>query len=150
VAFVVIGGLAVTVAGSARATSDVDVVYARDAENIERLVAALRPYKPSVSGAPPGLPFLWDAQTVRTGLNFTLVTELGALDLLGEVTGGGTYEELLPYCQRIEAFGTRLHLPGSGGAYPGQARRRAPQGLRGHRRTGSHPRGTPEARGVDS
>jgi len=33
--------------------------------------------------------------TVKAGLNFTLTTALGSLDLLGEVTGGGGYMDLV-------------------------------------------------------
>jgi len=40
-------------------------------------------------GAPPGLRFRWDEATVRAGLNFTLTTTLGNLDLLGEVLAVG-------------------------------------------------------------
>jgi predicted nucleotidyltransferase len=40
------------------------------------------------------------------GLNFTLTTEYGDLDLLGDVTGGGTYEQLLPFAQEVTAFET--------------------------------------------
>lgn len=39
------------------------------------------------------------------GLNFTLTTDVGDLDLLGEVTGGGGYEELLPHSLPIRVFG---------------------------------------------
>jgi hypothetical protein len=53
-------------------------------------------------GAPPGLPFRWDGDTIRQGLNFTLTTRAGDLDLLGEATGGGTYEALLPHSERRE------------------------------------------------
>jgi hypothetical protein len=60
------------------------VVYARDEANISSLTSALR-----LRGAPPGLPFRWDEQTIKAGLNFTLTTTLGDLDLLGEVSGGG-------------------------------------------------------------
>jgi hypothetical protein len=38
---------------------------------------------------PPGLPFVLDHRTLANGLNFTLVTTLGDIDLLGEITGGG-------------------------------------------------------------
>jgi predicted nucleotidyltransferase len=38
-------------------------------------------------------------------LNLTLTTELGAIDLLGEITGGGGYEDLLPDCVTITVFG---------------------------------------------
>jgi hypothetical protein len=103
--FILVGGLAATVHGSARATFDIDVVYARSRSNIERLVATLAPLNPYMRGAPPGLPFRLDARTMERGLNFTLETTLGDLDLLGEVTGGGTYADLLPDTEEIVVFG---------------------------------------------
>ena len=105
--FIVIGGLAATVHGSATATFDVDVVYSRTPENIRRLVEALAPYEPYLRGAPPGLPFRWDERTVRMGLNFALVTTLGDVDLLGEAAGGGDYNALLSVSTMEEMFGTR-------------------------------------------
>jgi len=106
--FILIGGIAAIIHGSARLTFDVDVVYQRSRENIRRLVAALGPHSPYLRGAPPGLPFVWDENTVRNGLNFTLVTALGDVDVLGEVTGGGTYEQLLPHSAQASAFGTKF------------------------------------------
>ena len=49
--FIVIGGLAAMAHGNARTTYDVDVVYARDRDNIERLAAALAPYQPYLRAA---------------------------------------------------------------------------------------------------
>lgn len=95
VEFIVIGGIAATVHGSAHMTYDLDLVYRRTPENIERLAATLAPIRPYLRGAPEGLPFRLDPATIRRGLNFTLQTTLGDLDLFGEVTGGGTYEQLL-------------------------------------------------------
>ena len=95
VRFVVVGGVAATVHGSARLTQDLDVVYARDDTNLARLVEALSPLRPYPRGAPEGLPFAWDVETLRAGLNFTLTTSLGDLDVLGEIAGGGRYEQLL-------------------------------------------------------
>ena len=105
VKFIIIGGWAAVLLGSARSTLDVDVVYARDRENVRRLATALKPYAPYLRGAPPGLPFAFDEKTIRNGLNFTLTTSLGDLDLLGEVAGGGTYEQLLSFTTEIAAFG---------------------------------------------
>jgi predicted nucleotidyltransferase len=110
VRFIVIGGGAAIAYGLARATYDVDVLYARDSENIARLAKALESHQPYLRGAPPGLPFHWDVQTIRAGLNFTLTTDLGDLDLLGEVTGGGGYEQLLPFSQELDAFGERCRF----------------------------------------
>jgi len=102
---IVIGGLAATIHGSARLTQDVDVCYARTPENLDRLVAALKPLKPYLRGAPPGLPFEWSAATLSRGLNFTLTTSAGAIDILGEVTGGGDYDALLPHTVIARLFG---------------------------------------------
>jgi predicted nucleotidyltransferase len=101
VRFIVVGGVAAVIHGSARLTLDVDVVYDRAPDNIERLAAVLAPRRPYLRGAPPGLPFAWDAPTIRRGLNFTLTTDLGDLDLLGEVAGGGSYADLLPHAAQV-------------------------------------------------
>lgn len=108
--FIVVGGVAATLHGSARVTLDLDVVYSRDRENIRRLAAGLAPYSPYLRGAPPGLPFVWDEKTIRNGLNFTLDTSFGPLDLLGEVVGGGNYEALLPHSKPVRGFGIALQL----------------------------------------
>jgi hypothetical protein len=103
--FIVAGGAAATAHGSARLTIDIDVVYDRSAENIQRLVKALTPLRPYLRDAPAGLPFSFDEATVQRGLNFTLMTTLGPLDLFGELTGGGTYDKLLPDSTAIDLFG---------------------------------------------
>lgn len=105
VEFIVIGGIAARAHGSARVTQDVDVVYARSDRNIRRLVDALAPFTPYVRGAPPGLPFAWSTATVTAGLNFTLATTIGDIDLLGAVTGGGRYEDLVAHSVSLDAFG---------------------------------------------
>jgi hypothetical protein len=92
VRFIVVGGAAATAHGSARLSLDLDIVYERSPENIDRLAAALAPLDPYLRGAPSGLPFHLDADTIRRGLNFTRTTSAGWLDLLGEITGGGGYE----------------------------------------------------------
>ena len=112
---VIVGGLAATIHGSARLTQDVDFVYARDRANVGRLVAALKPYSPYLRGAPPGLPFEWSEATIERGLNFTLTTALGDIDLLGEITGGGDYHALVSHSVDVEMFTFRcrcLDLPG--------------------------------------
>lgn len=102
-----VGGIAGAAHGLARATYDLDVVYARDEENLERLAAALAPLSPYLRGAPPNLPFRLDAATLARGFNFTLTTELGELDLLGEIVGGGGYDELRPGSEEMTLFGLR-------------------------------------------
>ncbi len=89
---ILIGGVAATVHGSARLTRDVDVVHSRRPDNLGRVVAALGPFQPYLRGAPRGLPFRWDDDTVARGLNFTLTTTIGDIDLFGEITGGGGFD----------------------------------------------------------
>jgi hypothetical protein len=105
VEFIILGGVAARAHGSARLTDDLDIAYRRTSDNIERVIDALKPYGPYLRGAPPNLPFIWDARTIANGLNFTLSTTLGAVDLLGEVTGGGGYDNLLSHTVTQEIFG---------------------------------------------
>jgi hypothetical protein len=83
--FILVGGAAANVHGSARLTQNVDIVYRRTGDNVGRLAAALAPFATYLRGAPAGLPFRWDAETIWRGLNFTLTTTLGPIDALGEI-----------------------------------------------------------------
>lgn len=105
VKFVLIGGGAAIAQGLARATYDVDIVYERATENLDRIVKAMIDLNPYYRGAPPGLPFHWDRQMLSSGLNFTLTTDWGDIDLLGEVPGNGKYGTLIEHVQKIELYG---------------------------------------------
>lgn len=102
---VVIGGIAARAHGSSHETSDLDVCYARDPENLNRLAIALRSVHATLRGALKDVPFRLDAETLRHGLNFTFDTDFGALDILGEVRGIGGYSECLEDCVQIEIIG---------------------------------------------
>lgn len=103
--FVIIGGVAANHHGSARATFDLDIVYARTPENIQRLVQALSPLRPYLRGAPPGLPFRFDVRTIQQGLNFTFDTAAGPLDCLGEITGVGGFQAVVARSHEAEVYG---------------------------------------------
>lgn len=110
VEYVLIGGLAAIAHGSAYVTYDVDVCYERSHANVERLCRALAPLHPALRGAPHDLPFRFDARTVLAGLNFTLDTDLGALDLLGEVTPFGPFVPVAAHSEIAELFGLRVRV----------------------------------------
>jgi hypothetical protein len=89
--------------GSSYVTEDLDVVYARDDNNLAFIVRAIGPFHPRlrVAGEPDGVPFLFDVQTLRAGINFTLTTEKGDVDLLGEISGIGQYDAALASSEAI-------------------------------------------------
>jgi hypothetical protein len=105
VEFIIVGGAVATLHGASRLTEDLDIVYDRDPANLASLVEALQPLHPYPRGAPPGLPFRFDFRTLQNGLNFTLITDAGSLDLLGEITGGGGYRDLLPFSREVRIYG---------------------------------------------
>jgi hypothetical protein len=92
--FVLIGGLAGIARGSSYPSYDVDIAHARDSENLERLAAALQELEAELRGAPAGLPFAPDAETLRAGSHFTFSTPYGPLDLLSDPDGAPRYAEL--------------------------------------------------------
>ena len=105
VEFVIVGGVAISAHGSSYLTYDLDVCYARERENLKRIAAALTPYHPRPRDLPADLPFVWDEQTLLQGTNFTLSTDLGNIDLLGEVAGLGVYEQAREQSVVMSLFG---------------------------------------------
>src|SRR5260370_18387145 len=95
VEFVVIGGAAMGLQGSAHLTKDIDFCYARTPKNMERLAKALQPFHPILRGPPPGLPFRFDSKTIANGFNFTFSTHLGDPNFLGEVSGLDSFPNVL-------------------------------------------------------
>lgn len=95
VRFVVIGGVAGNLHGSATLTRDLDIVYARDRQNIRRLAAALAELDAHRRDVPKELAAPVDEQAILNGSNFLLQTQAGLLDCLGETPADRlTYEHL--------------------------------------------------------
>jgi predicted nucleotidyltransferase len=92
--FVVIGGVAGLAQGSSYPTYDLDVAYARDPANLRRLADALAEIGVTLRGAPSDLPFQLDVQTLANGANFTFDTEFGSFDVLADIAGIKSYDEL--------------------------------------------------------
>lgn len=124
VRFVLIGGFAGAIRGSPMITGDVDVCYARDDPNLERLAAALRELGATLRGAPPDVPFLLDAATLKAGDQFTFSTRAGALDCLGTPAGtdgfgdldaGGTDEDLDGLVVRVASVDDLIRMKRAAG-----------------------------------
>jgi hypothetical protein len=107
---VIVGGVAATLHGSSLTTRDLDVCYNRVSENLTRLIQALRSVNARLRGAPEGLPFILDEETLRRGLNFTFQTDIGDLDLLDEMAGVGGYPEASENADVMELFGYRYQV----------------------------------------
>lgn len=93
--FVLVGGVAATVHGSARYTNDIDICYDTAIDNVDRLIVLLAEWQVYLRGVEPGLPFILDARTFRTTPFLTLTSTMGAIDLLDHVPGVGSYAAAL-------------------------------------------------------
>ena len=94
VRFILIGGYAAAIRGSPVITGDLDLCYARDPENLERLAAALHELGATLRGATPDVPFHLDPRTLERGDAFTFNTSVGPLDCVGTPAGTAGFKEL--------------------------------------------------------
>ncbi len=63
-----------------------------------------------IGGLAAGLPFRFDRATIERGLNFTLTSTLGDVDLLGEAAGIGGYESVVSHVIRLQVFARDLQV----------------------------------------
>ncbi|HVF18934.1 MAG TPA: hypothetical protein VNA14_01660 [Mycobacteriales bacterium] len=105
VRYVLIGGLAANARGSATITYDLDICYARDKENLERLAAALRSMHALLRGVDEDLPFILDAQSLRNGDSFTFVTDFGPVDILATPSGTSGFDDLVKAANEMALAG---------------------------------------------
>jgi hypothetical protein len=108
--FVMVGGLAGVLHGSARVTRDLDVAYSRARENLVRLAAMLAAVHATPRGAPQGLPFQLDADTLAAGANFTFSTNFGAFDILGAPEGAPEYDVLRREAAVVDIGGMAVRI----------------------------------------
>lgn len=94
--FIVVGGVSAVLQGASFNTFDLDLVHARDPENVSRLLGGLADldawYRLSVGRVIRPT----DSHLVSAG-HHLLHTRLGNLDLLGTIDGGRGYEELIEH-----------------------------------------------------
>ena len=110
VRFVVIGGIAGRLWGSTTVTNDLDICYARDAENLNVLAAALSELKAKLRGADRDLPFVADTRTLKLGENFTFTTTAGSLDVLATPAGSSGYENLFRNATTMDVGGVTVRV----------------------------------------
>src|SRR2546429_5831915 len=92
--FVVVGGVAIVVQANPRFTRDLDICYATNTPNLERLGALLVSLEARLRGVDEDVPFVPDARTLRRAQMLMLTTRDGDLDLLTDPPGSPSYPTL--------------------------------------------------------
>jgi predicted nucleotidyltransferase len=105
VEYVIIGGVAAILHGSPRTTLDVDVCAVLTEPNLTRIVSMLRGLNPRFRMRPDKLPMPEEPARLQGFRNLNLDTDLGTIDFLTEVTGVGTYENVLAHSELMEVAG---------------------------------------------
>ena len=108
--FVVAGGLATILQGSALMTRDVDVACDLSPANLLRVWQALAELHPVHRMTPDRLPFTRQQAEQGGWENLYLATDQGQLDLLGEVKGLGGFEECLQNSEPILIGGAEIRV----------------------------------------
>lgn len=108
--FVVIGGVAVNLQGYARFTKDLDIVYATNAGNLERLGHVLVELGARLRGIGDDVPFVPDARMLKRTAILTLDTPLGGIDLLVDPDGAARYDEMRERALVVDLDGTQIRV----------------------------------------
>lgn len=91
VEFVIIGGVACVAYGSSLVTEDLDVCAPMDLANLQKIVGCLQDANPKFRMR-PDLPVVTpENRNLRGMKNLYLTSDVGLLDVLGEVPGVGDY-----------------------------------------------------------
>lgn len=106
--FVVVGGVAAALHGSVRVT--VDVFAPLDEANVSRILDSLRGTNPKFRMHPNKLPVPDDPARLRGFRNLCLDTDIGIVDILGEVTGIGTFQEARARADLMDVGGFTLRV----------------------------------------
>jgi hypothetical protein len=110
VRFILIGGLGARLHGSTTVTNDVDICYARDDANLERLASALRALHARLGGVADDVPFILNAKSLHEGDRFTFVTDTGSLDILGTPTGTTGFDQLQAGSDGVDLGGFTIQV----------------------------------------
>jgi predicted nucleotidyltransferase len=110
VEFIVIGGVAAFLQGSGLATVDLDVCSPMTDDNIDRIHAAMQGLNAYFGQRPGRLPLYDDPKRLHGFKNIYLHTDLGQIDLLGELPGVASFEEILKSAEVFEVEGIHIKV----------------------------------------
>jgi len=103
--FVVIGGVAMILHGSARVTRDLDIAFASDDPNLDALGEVLVELGARLREVDEDVPFVPDGRTLRTVELLPLATSRGWLDVHRGPPGAPRYEKLRRNAERVDLGG---------------------------------------------
>ena len=92
---IVVGGVCAVAHGAPVTTFDLDLLYLQTAENIDRIIAALAELE-AFHREPGSRHLAPQRSALECGGPSLFTTRYGALDLLGALSGGREFEDLLP------------------------------------------------------
>lgn len=98
--FILVGGLAAVLQGAPVQTYDVDVVYSRTRENVQRLIDVLNSID-AVFRIQLERRLRPNASHLQGTGHLNLLTKFGPLDLLATIGDGFTYDDLVPHAQEM-------------------------------------------------
>jgi predicted nucleotidyltransferase len=108
--FIVVGGLAAVLNGAPVDTFDVDVVYSREAANVNRILPVLEDLD-AVFRIQPDRRLRPNASHLGSPGHLNLITRYGPLDLLGTIGRDLGYRELIPHSIELDAAdGLRIRV----------------------------------------
>jgi hypothetical protein len=107
--FLIVGGVAAQLEGVPILTLDLDVLYDKAPENLDRLLAALRELKAHYRD-PAGRHIEPDREKLATMRMHLLLTDLGALDVLAAIGAGLTYQDLRGRTVTYDLAGARVRV----------------------------------------
>jgi hypothetical protein len=105
-----VGGLAAVAQGAPVTTFDVDIVHDRTPENIDRLEAFLTRVNARYRGRPGGDPLPPSRPALEGPGHSLFMTDLGPLDVLGEIEDGLTFGDLLRESVSIDLEGHAVRV----------------------------------------
>lgn len=108
--FVVVGGFGAVSWGSSLVTRDVDVACNLAPGNLVRVWEALEDLHPAHRMTPERLPFTRQQAELGNWKNLYLATDLGQLDLLGEVKGVGDFGYCLANSTPVPIGGAEIRV----------------------------------------
>jgi hypothetical protein len=110
VKYVLVGGMACVIHGSQVVTQDVDICAPLTPENLSRLLAALADIHPRFRTARDLHPLPNEPEKLEGFKNIYMVTDLGPLDVLSEITGVGDHSKVEQHTIQVDLEGIQCRV----------------------------------------